>query len=259
MGVLNVTPDSFSDGGKYFSIEDACRRALQMQKEGADIIDIGGESTRPNAAPVLGEEEIRRVIPVLKKFLPKARIPVSIDTSHSETAKYALKAGASIINDITGLLRDKQMASVIAEYKAAVVIMHIKGRPQTMQKAPRYKNLLVEIKASLMAGINTAIKAGIDKRSIVIDPGIGFGKTVRHNLKILNKIAEFKKSGYPVLIGLSRKSFMGKILGLNANERLIPTVACNAVAIANGADIIRVHDIKEAVWTKDIVSEIVKS
>ncbi len=259
MGVLNVTPDSFSDGGKYLSHEDAVRRALNIQAEGADIIDIGGESTRPGALQVSAEEEINRVIPVLKKFIKKAKIPVSVDTTKPEVAKEALKAGASIINDVTGLLQDKRMAGVISSYKAAVVIMHIKGTPQTMQRAPHYKNLLFDIREYLKKGIRAARKAGINKDSIIIDPGVGFGKTVKHNLAIINSIGEFRKMGFAVMVGLSRKSFMGKVLGLSVQDRLTPTIACNALAIKNGADIIRVHDVKEAVWTRDIVSEIINS
>lgn len=256
MGVLNITPDSFSDGGEYFTCEAAYQRALQIQKQGADIIDIGGESTRPGAQTVSVKEEIERVIPVLKKLIKRLRIPISIDTRKPEVAEQALRIGASIVNDITGLLQNERMAVVISSYKAAVVVMHIKGTPRTMQKAPRYKNLLSEIKNRLKKGIEIATKAGIDKKSIIIDPGIGFGKTVKHNLKIINNIDKFKELGFPILVGLSRKSFIGKILNLDIKDRLIPTVACNAIAIKNGADIIRVHDVKEAIWARNIVGEI---
>ncbi len=259
MGVLNVTPDSFSDGGKYFSHEDAVRRAFNIQAEGADIIDIGGESTRPGALRVSAKEEIDRVIPVLKKFIKKAKVPVSVDTTKPEVAEEALRAGASIINDVTGLLQDERMAGVISSYKAAVVIMHIKGTPQTMQRAPHYKNLLSDIREYLKKGIRAAQKAGINNDSIIIDPGIGFGKTVEHNLTIINSIGGFKEMGFAVMIGLSRKSFMGKVLGLSVEDRLTPTIACNTLAIKNGADIIRVHDVKEAVWMRDIVWEIINS
>ena len=256
MGVINVTPDSFSDGGEYFTHEAAYRRALQIQGQGADIIDIGGESTRPGAQAVSVKEEIRRVIPVLKRFVKRSRIPVSIDTRKPEVAEQALKMGASIVNDITGLLQNERMAGVISSHKAAVVIMHIKGAPRTMQNAPRYKDLLSEIKNTLKRSVEVAKKAGIKKDSIIIDPGIGFGKTVNHNLRIINSIGRFKELGLPVMVGLSRKSFMGKVLKLDVEDRIIPTIACNAIAIKNGADIIRVHDVKEAIWARDMVYEI---
>ena len=256
MGVVNVTPDSFSDGGEYVTREAAYRRALQIQGQGADIIDIGGESTRPGAQEVGVKEEIKRVIPVLKRFIKKAKVPVSIDTRKPEVAEQALKMGASIINDITGLLQNERMAGVISSHKAAVVIMHIKGAPRTMQNAPRYKDLLSEIKNTLKRSVEVAKKAGIKKDSIIIDPGIGFGKTVNHNLRIINSIGRFKELGLPVMVGLSRKSFMGKVLKLDVEDRIIPTIACNAIAIKNGADIIRVHDVKEAIWARDMVYEI---
>ncbi len=259
MGVVNVTPDSFSDGGEYVTREAAYRRALQIQGQGADIIDIGGESTRPGAQEVGVKEEIKRVIPVLKRFIKKAKVPVSIDTRKPEVAEQALKMGASIINDITGLLQNERMAGVISSHKAAVVIMHIKGAPRTMQNAPRYKDLLSEIKNTLKRSVEVAKRAGIRKESIIIDPGIGFGKTVNHNLRIINNIGRFKELGLPVMVGTSRKSFMGKVLKLDVKDRLIPTVACNAMAMKNGADIIRVHDVKEAIWARDMVYEISNS
>lgn len=259
MGILNITPDSFCDGGKHLSHETAYKRALKMQAEGVDIIDIGGESTRPAAEEVSVKEELDRVIPVLRRFIKKAKVPISVDTKKPEVAQQALKYGASIINDITGLLGNKRMADVIASYDAAVVIMHIKGTPRTMQNAPKYKNLLKEISATLKKGATIAIKAGIGKNSIIIDPGIGFGKTISHNLKIINRLGKFKKLGFPVLVGISRKSFMGKILNLDVADRLTPTIACNTIAMQNGADIIRVHDVAEAIKTRDIVYEIANS
>ncbi|MFH0732695.1 MAG: dihydropteroate synthase [Candidatus Omnitrophota bacterium] len=258
-GVLNVTPDSFSDGGEYFNIRAAYNRALKMQCEGADIIDIGGESTRPGAAQISVTEELRRVIPLVKKLQTRLKIPISVDTRKPEVAKQALAAGASIINDITGLLHDKRTGHIISSYNAAVIIMHMKGTPQTMQNAPRYTNLISEVKRKLKQGIEAAQAAGINKSSIIIDPGIGFGKTVKHNLKLINNIAEFKKLKFPLLIGLSRKSFIGKTLNLDVGKRLIPTAACNAIAIQNGADIIRVHDVMEGVWTRDMVYSIISS
>lgn len=259
MGVLNITPNSFFDGGKYFSHEAAYKRAIEIQAQGADIIDIGGESTRPGAKEISIEEETNRIIPVIKRFAKSAKIPVSVDTRKPEVAKEALRAGASIVNDITGLLHDRLMADIVASYNAAVIIMHIKGTPRIMQNAPRYGDLIAEINSKLKKGIDLAIKAGIRKDSIVVDPGIGFGKTVNHNFRILSNIDKFKKLGFPVLIGLSRKSFIGKILNLDVKDRLIPTTACNAIAINCGASIIRVHDIEEAVWTRRIAYEIINS
>ncbi len=247
MGVLNVTPDSFSDGGEFLNRDAACDKALLMGREGADIIDIGGESTRPGAKGVSVREELGRVIPVLKKLKPKLKVPVSVDTTKYEVALEALKHGASIINDISGLRNDTRIASLCAKYSAGIVIMHIKGKPRTMQKNPSYKNLLREISRYIKKGTDIAGAAGVRKESIIIDPGIGFGKKLKHNIEIIRGIDYFKKAGYPVLIGLSRKSFIGELTGLEAKERLMPTLAANAIAIYNGADIIRVHDIRESV------------
>jgi len=245
MGVLNVTPDSFSDGGRFFSQKKAVDHALKMADEGADIIDIGGESTRPGSLAVSAEEEISRVAPIIKKLSKKMRIPLSIDTTKSDVARIALDNGAAIVNDISGLRFDRKMAQLISEYKAGCVIMHIKGTPRTMQRTPRYNNLLTEITAWLKKSSTIALQAGVKKRQIAIDPGIGFGKTLKHNLEILNKLDSFKRLGFPVLVGLSRKSFIGKLLDLPVNKRLVGTAAACACAIRNGAHIIRVHDVKE--------------
>lgn len=254
MGILNVTPDSFSDGGLYFDRNAAVEHALKMQDEGADIIDIGGESTRPGAKKVSAEEEIRRVVPVIKVLAEKLKIPVSIDTHKADVAKAALEAGASIINDISGLRFDPKMPAITARYKVPVVIMHIKGTPENMQKNPVYKALIPEIMDYLREGIEIARNAGIADDKIIIDPGIGFGKTVEHNLEIINRLSEFSSFEKPVLLGPSRKSFIGKILGMNhhgsyqgdlpVTERLEGTASAVAIGIFNGANIIRTHDVK---------------
>jgi dihydropteroate synthase len=249
MGVLNVTPDSFSDGGVFLNTDAAVRRAHKMQEEGADIIDIGGESTRPGSLSVTVEEELARVIPVIKRLKGRLKIPISVDTTKSAVAEAALKEGASIVNDISGLRGDEGIASLCAQYSAGLIIMHMRGTPRTMQKAPRYKNLLKEIYLSLKEGIKKAKARGVGDENIIVDPGIGFGKTLSHNLEIIKGLSYLKRLGFPLLIGLSRKSFIGKLLGLEVGDRLIPTVCANTLAIYNGADIIRVHDVKEAVST----------
>lgn len=245
MGTLNVTPDSFSDGGLYLDREEAVRRAIEMESQGADIIDIGGESTRPGAAAVSTKEECERVIPVIKILAKRIKVPISIDTLKSQVAQRALDSGAVIVNDISGLNKDPKIARLVKKYKAAVVLMHMKGTPRTMQKDPRYKSLICEIIEGLRHSIGIAKDAGISDDRIVIDPGIGFGKTVEHNLNILKRLREFKSLGYPILVGPSRKSFIGKILGVAADERLFGTAASVAVAIENGANILRVHDVNQ--------------
>lgn len=246
MGVVNVTPDSFSDGGLYFQKDSAIKHALKLIDDGADIIDIGGESTRPWSLPVDAEEEIRRTIPVIEELAKKTKIPISIDTYKAEVAKRALDAGASIVNDISALRFDPEMASVIAEYGAPVILMHIKGTPQNMQVSPFYDALIPEIKDYLKESILLCRKAGISEDKIIIDPGIGFGKTVEHNLEILANLREFSFLGKPIAIGVSRKSFIGKLLGdVPPSERLEGTASAVAIAVFNGANIVRVHDVWE--------------
>jgi dihydropteroate synthase len=247
MGILNVTPDSFYDGKRYNTLENAIDRALKMVEEGADIIDVGGESTRPGAYPVSEKEETKRVIPVIKALSKQIRKPVSIDTYKAKVAEKAVDAGASIINDISGLLMDKKMAKIAAEAKVPVVIMHKKGTPRTMQKYPIRKNVLSEITSSLRKSISVAMDAGIQEDRIILDPGIGFGKTVQHNLQILKRLGELRSMGFPILIGTSRKRFIGAILKLSVQESLYGTLATLAVAVMNGAHIVRVHDVCEAV------------
>jgi dihydropteroate synthase len=246
MGVLNVTPDSFSDGGKYESLEKAVERAHQMRKQGADLIDVGGESTRPGTEPVSLEEERRRVIPVLKRLLKELDLPISVDTYKAEIAREALDLGAHLINDISAL-REPKLASLITQYKVPLIIMHMQGTPRNMQENPHYDSLIPEIISFLKERIKKAEEAGIDPESIIIDPGIGFGKTVEHNLEIINRLEEFKVLGKPILIGTSRKSFIGKVLGLPLEERLEGTAATLAISILKGANIVRVHDVKEMV------------
>jgi dihydropteroate synthase len=245
MGVLNVTPDSFSDGGMYYDRAHAVAYALKMESQGADIIDIGGESTRPGANGVTAKEECRRVIPVIKELAKSLKVPISVDTSKSAVARASLDAGASVVNDITGLKKDRKIAKLIGDRNAAVVLMHIRGTPVSMQKDPVYKDLIGEICCSLKQSIAIAKAAGIKDDSIVIDPGIGFGKTVEHNLRIIRCLREFKSLGYPVMAGPSRKSFIGKITGAREDERQFGTAASVALSVQNGADIVRVHDIRQ--------------
>ncbi len=259
MGILNVTPDSFSDGGLYFDKATAVKRALQMVEEGADIIDIGGESTRPGSEPVTIEEELKRTIPVIKALARKIEIPLCIDTYKSEVAKRALDAGASMVNDISALRFDPLMPAVVSEYKVPAVIMHIRGNPKDMQQNPLYEALIPEILDYLRAGMIIARQAGISEDMIVIDPGIGFGKTFDHNLQIIHNLQEFNQFRKPILIGLSRKAFIGKILGdVPVTERLEGTAAAVAISITNGANIIRVHDVKQMVKVAKVADAIKK-
>jgi len=256
MGILNVTPDSFSGDGVYQDAGGALETAERFVARGADIIDVGGESTRPGSEPVSLEEEIKRTIPVIERLAKKLRVPISVDTKKAEVAKRALDSGATIVNDITGLDSDKDMRKVVARYNASVVIMHIKGSPLQMQQNPVYTNLIEEIIERLSFLVKEAESSGIRKENIIIDPGIGFGKTFEHNLEILNNLSRFKALGKPVLVGPSRKSFIGNILGVEPKERLFGTLAAVAIAVENGADIIRAHDvsaIKQAVMVADAI------
>lgn len=246
MGILNVTPDSFSDGGKFYDTQLAIEHGLKLLSEGADILDIGGESTRPGAKPVSVEEELKRVIPVIegiKKEAPDALI--SIDSYKSEVAEQAIKAGARMVNDISGLRFDHRMVEVVSRYQVPVVIMHIKGTPKDMQDNPQYEDLISEIRQYFLQQIKFAVEHGISQDRIIIDPGIGFGKKLEHNYEILAHLEEFKELGYPILVGPSRKSFIGNILNLPPQERLWGTAAAVTAAILKGAEIIRVHDVKE--------------
>lgn len=245
MGILNTTPDSFSDGGQYDSMDRAVERAMEMQNEGADIIDIGGESTRPGAEPLSEQEELDRVIPVIEKCTSELSIPISIDTYKSAVAEAALRAGAVIVNDISGCRFDADMPQVVNRYNAGLVIMHIKGEPKNMQVNPHYDDMIVEICQFFEESMRIVKNAGVTSEHIVLDPGIGFGKRLKDNFQILRELRIFSKFGRPLLVGPSRKSFIGKLLNLNVDERLEGTLAAVTAAILNGAHILRVHDVKE--------------
>lgn len=245
-GVLNVTPDSFSDGGLFFDKEKAFARGLKMVEEGADFIDIGGESTRPGSKPLGLDEELRRVIPVIESLAKEVDAPISIDTYKSTVAKKAIEAGAQIINDISGLHLDPSLSQVAAKEDVPLVLMHIRGNPETMQKNIHYESLFSEIIQYLKDSIQRAESAGVDPEQIIIDPGIGFGKTVEDNLLILKNLQEFKILGKPLLLGTSRKSFIGKILNADVTERLEGTLSSIVVGVLNGAHIIRCHDVLQA-------------
>lgn len=244
MGILNVTPDSFSDGGIFFSTEKAVERGVQMAEEGADMIDVGGESTRPGSVAVPVHVELKRVIPVIKGLVKKVKIPVSIDTKKARVAKEAVDAGAEIINDVSALNADKKMAGMAAQTKAGLVLMHMRGNPASMQDGNLgYDDLMGEITNYLNGSIHKAMQAGVKKESMVVDPGIGFGKTFTDNYKIICNLAELKILGLPILIGPSRKSFIGKITGDEPSERIAGTAASVAAAIMKGCHIVRVHDV----------------
>ena len=246
MGILNITPDSFSDGGMHFDKSRAVDQAHRMIDDGADILDIGGESTRPGSEPVSLDEELRRTIPVIKALSKSISIPISIDTYKSDVALRALEAGASIVNDISGMRFDPEMSKVISRFKVPVVIMHMKGSPKNMQVNPVYKALIPEIVDYFRTSIQLAEEFGIPGDMIILDPGLGFGKTFAHNLEIINNLQQFSLFENPILIGPSRKAFLGKILGnLPAKERMEGTAASVAISIIKGAHIVRVHDVKE--------------
>lgn len=245
MGILNVTPDSFSDGGEFFNTAKAIEHGLKMASQGAAIIDIGGESTRPGSNPVSQNEQIERVVPVIKSIREKTDIPISIDTFNVEVARAALDAGASIINDITSF-SDMRMAELAAAYEVPVILMHMQGTPATMQAEPKYKDVVREVLKYLLERANFAEKAGIPKERIFIDPGIGFGKTFEHNLELLRNIDKFVETDYRVLVGTSRKSFIGKITGKTIpSERIFGTAATVALCAAAGVSITRVHDVPQ--------------
>jgi len=244
MGIVNVTPDSFSDGGQHATVDEAVCHAKRLVDEGADIIDIGGESTRPGADPVPLEEEIRRVIPVVERLAGELAVPISVDTYKAEVAEAAVAAGAHMINDISALRLDERLGEVIARAGVPVVLMHMKGVPRNMQENPRYDSVIGEILGFLRDAVARAQSCGIRRENIVIDPGIGFGKTAAHNLEILRRLGEFRSLGLPLLVGTSRKSFIGKVLNLPVDQRAEGTAATVALAVASGADIVRVHDVR---------------
>ena len=246
MAVLNVTPDSFSDGGSYSSVESAVNTALEMNEQGADIIDIGGESTRPGAEPVSLEKEIKRTVPVIKALRAKSDVLISIDTTKAEVARQAIKAGADIINDISAFKIDPEMKQVAVETGAGAMLMHMRGTPQTMQNDLHYDDLIGEIKAYFSDIISDLEKAGIDRQKLMIDPGIGFSKNVEQNLQLINQLDQFLEFEVPILLGTSRKSFIGKVLNLeDPSERIWGTAASISVGICKGASVVRIHDIDE--------------
>jgi len=255
MGILNVTPDSFSDGGRFIAADAAIEHALQMVADGADIIDIGGESTRPGAEPVGTEEEMRRVLPVIERLRRETEVPISIDTYKAATARAALEAGADMVNDVSALRFDSRMAEVIASRKVPVVLMHMLGTPRDMQKDPHYENCVQEITRFFAERIDFCIKNGIDRSQIILDPGIGFGKRLSDNLDILTRLQRFKKFSLPLLVGVSRKSFIGMIhpSGRPADQRIGGSIAAAVAAVNNGADIVRVHDVAPTVEALKVI------
>ena len=260
MGIINLTPDSFSGDGMYNlkSLDRVIRVAERMVEDGADIIDVGGESTRPDSKPVSVQEEIKRVIPTIARLANHIKIPISIDTYKTEVAKAALDAGASMVNSIKGIKRNIRLAKLISLYKVPIIIMHIKGTPRTMQKNPYYKSVISEIITDLRDQIAFARDVGIKKNKIIIDPGIGFGKTTLHNILILKNLRRFRILGNPIAIGTSRKSFIGNILSVGVEQRVMGTAATVSLAIANGAHIVRVHDVKEMVQVARMTDAIVR-
>lgn len=243
MGIVNVTPDSFSDGGNFLDPQRAVDHALQLVEEGADILDLGGESTRPGAEPVSLDDELRRVLPVVELLAGQTDVPLSIDTTKAEVARCCLQAGAEIINDISGLTFDDGMPEVCAEYEAGIVCMHIKGTPQTMQQDPSYEDCVQEIRDWLQARLEFLESRGLKAEQTIIDPGIGFGKTAEHNLTLLSSVQLFRALGRPVLVGHSRKRFLKKVIGRDVDERLAGTVGVAIALAAQQTDIIRVHDV----------------
>lgn len=243
MGIVNVTPDSFSDGGRFLDPSAALDHALQLAAQGADFLDVGGESTRPGAIPVDVVEELRRVVPVIERLAPQVSVPISVDTTKSEVARAALDAGATIVNDVSGLTFDPEMVRVCAESDCGVVVMHIQGTPQTMQMAPHYEDVVDEVAEWLCARVESLGRAGIDASRIVVDPGVGFGKTAEHNRELLSHVAGLRRAGRPVLVGHSRKRFLAKLLGRPLDELLAGTIGCAVALAEQQVEIVRVHDV----------------
>jgi dihydropteroate synthase len=245
MGVVNVTPDSFSDGNRHGSAEAAVLHGLKLVEEGADLLDVGGESTRPGAAPVALEEELARVVPVVAGLSARTTVPVSVDTSKAEVARQCLEAGARVVNDITALAGDSDMPEIVRRFGAGAVLMHMLGTPATMQTAPHYEDVVADVARFLGERLQAAMAAGVAAEQIVLDPGIGFGKTVRHNLTLLARLEEFQKVGRPVCLGVSRKGFIGRILGRPVDQRLAGSLACLCFALGRGSvQVVRIHDVQ---------------
>ena len=259
MGVLNITPDSFSDGGNFFDSKNAVEHGLRMAAEGAHIVDVGGQSTRPGAEAVTVEEELRRVIPVIEELRRGSEAMISIDTSKAEVARAAIRAGASIVNDVTGGRGDGEMMPLIAETKSAFIIMHMQGTPQTMQIAPQYTNVVSEISDFFRQQYARALVYTIDTMAIAFDPGIGFGKTLEHNLELLAQLERLRVCDRPIVIGVSRKSFLGKLINSGQmSDRLAPAVALTSLLRARGADVLRVHDVKENAHALNVTEAILQ-
>lgn len=266
MGVLNVTPDSFSDGGEHFSVDDAVKHAFSMEKNGVDIIDIGGESTRPGATSISVKEEMDRIIPVIEQIIGEISVPISIDTYKSEIAKNALDLGVDMINDISALQVDKNLAGIVAEYEVPICLMHMKGNPKSMQINPVYDDVVKEIYDFLKERAEFALFCNIKKENIIVDPGIGFGKRtggeIEDNCEILRRLYELKDLGFPIMVGASRKKFIVNVCGdddpLPVSDRLEGSLAAACLAVANGADIVRVHDVKETRRCVDLVDCIIR-
>jgi dihydropteroate synthase len=259
MGVLNVTPDSFSDGGEFFTPRKAIDRGVVIAGEGAHIVDVGGESTRPGSEPVAAEEELRRVIPVIEKLRQKIDLPISIDTSKAEVARAAIKAGASIVNDITGGRGDERMLPLIADTKAALIIMHMQGTPRTMQIQPRYTGVVAEISVFFRQQYARAIGLNIDPMAIAFDPGIGFGKTLEHNLEVLAQLERLRVHDRPLVVGVSRKSFLQRLIGSpEIPNRIVPGVALTSILRGRGGDVFRAHDVKENVYALRVAEAILQ-
>jgi dihydropteroate synthase len=259
IGVLNVTPDSFFDGREFFTQDKAIERGLVLAREGAHIIDVGGESTRPGSEPVVLEEELRRVIPVIENLRAKVDVPLSIDTSKAEVARAAIEAGASIVNDITGGRGDERMLPLIAQTKSALIIMHMQGIPKTMQIQPQYTDVVEEISDFFRQQYARAIGLNIDPMAIAFDPGIGFGKTLEHNLELLAQLERLRAHDRPLVVGVSRKSFLGKLIGsAEIRDRLVPGLALTSLLRARGAEVFRVHDVKENVYALRVTEAILQ-
>ena len=259
MGIVNVTPDSFSDGGRYANSDRAVAHGLKMLEQGADIIDVGGESTRPGAAAVDAAEEARRVIPVIRELRRHVTVPVSVDTMKAAVARQALEAGADIINDVSALTHDPDMPALARETKAGVVLMHMQGTPRTMQNYPEYADVMGDVVDFLEARVRDLAQVGLDPAAMAVDPGIGFGKTLEHNLALLAHVDRFHRLGRPVVIGLSRKSFLGTLTGRDADDRLAGSLAALAVCAWQGAEILRVHDVQESADAVRVVAALRRS
>jgi len=251
MGIVNVTPDSFSDGGRYLDAEAAVAHACDLVRQGADLLDVGAESTRPGSEPVEEAEEIRRLLPVVQEVCRRVTVPVSVDTMKSRVARLALEAGASIINDVSALRADPDMAGVVADMGAGLVLMHMQGTPRSMQRAPHYQDVVGEVRAFLAERAEAALARGVPRSHILLDPGIGFGKNLDHNLTLLARLPDLAELGYPLLVGVSRKGFIGQVLGRPVEERLMGTAGAVAAAVMGGAQVIRVHDVAEM---RDVVA-----